>query len=108
MGANTPSHETSTLRISNGAATLAGAKLARRQPTISLWYKSHAVFVKRKSPQGISLATTGSAASDNAQLTNLQRDLKPIGAHAQSEGQMTMDDVGYTCTNSEIVYVLGI
>ena len=86
----------------------AGAELAKHQSALSLWNKSHAVFVKRKSPQSISLATIGSAASDDAQLANLQRDLKPIGAHAQSEGQMTMDDVGYTCTNSEIVYVLGI
>ena len=81
----------------------AGAELAKLQPALSLWNKSHAVFVKRKSPHSISLATTGSAASDNVQLAKLQRDLKPFAAHAQSEGQMTMDDVAYTCANSEIV-----
>ena len=86
----------------------AGAKPARQPSARSLWCKSHAVCVDWKSLRIISLATTGGAASDDVQLANLQRDLKPVAAHAQPEGQMTMDDVGYTCTNSEIVSVLGI
>ena len=60
------------------------ATLARRTPTISLCYKSHAVFVTWTSPKSISLATTGSVTSDDVRLANLQRDLKPIAAHIQS------------------------
>ena len=77
-------HETSTRQTATGAAMAAGVKPARQPSARSLWCKSHAVCVDWKSPRIISLATTGSAASDDVQLANLQRDLRASAARVQS------------------------
>ena len=77
-------HETSTRLTTLGVTPAASAPFANQPQHGSLWNKSHAVCVKWKSPRIISLATTGSAASDDVQLANLQRDLRPSAARVQS------------------------